>query len=179
MNTPTTPDADRAARRATVRQLAQQDLSHRAIAARLGISKDTVRRDLAHPAPTVAHTEPEVAHPARATESQSDAPPAPPAPPAEDSAPPAAPTRPFGVVRPGAGLTVLPDVEFADDLAVLMSCGRTAADAIGHAVSIVAGIYRNAWARGVVLHGQEPCIVDAAVLPQAAGEPHGPEHVFQ
>lgn len=40
---------ERATRRAKVRQLAQKDMSHRAIAAHLGISKDTVRRDLAHP----------------------------------------------------------------------------------------------------------------------------------
>ncbi|MFE5159659.1 DeoR family transcriptional regulator [Streptomyces sp. NPDC056697] len=46
--TTATPAPDIATRRATVRQLAQDEphLSHRAIGARLGISKDTVRRDL-------------------------------------------------------------------------------------------------------------------------------------
>ncbi|MCX5112194.1 helix-turn-helix domain-containing protein [Streptomyces sp. NBC_00378] len=38
-----------AQRRAQVRQLAQDGASNRAIAAQLGISKDTVRRDLATP----------------------------------------------------------------------------------------------------------------------------------
>lgn len=47
MSTPTMAQ-DRATRRAKVRQLAQEGMSHRAIAARLGVSKDTVRRDLAH-----------------------------------------------------------------------------------------------------------------------------------
>ncbi|MGW1892127.1 helix-turn-helix domain-containing protein [Streptomyces sp. NPDC002004] len=46
MSTPTAPE--RAARRAAVRQLADAEpqLSARQIAARLGLSKDTVRRDL-------------------------------------------------------------------------------------------------------------------------------------
>ncbi|MBM9621012.1 hypothetical protein ACFQ60_22490 [Streptomyces zhihengii] len=53
--TPTEPCAtvppEVAHRRATVRHLAQQGLSNRAISARLGLSKDMVRRDLAAPAP--------------------------------------------------------------------------------------------------------------------------------
>lgn len=48
MTTPALSPEDRAARRADVRRLADQNKSHRAIAAELGISKDTVRRDLAH-----------------------------------------------------------------------------------------------------------------------------------
>lgn len=42
---------DVAQRRARVRHLAAQEMSHRAIAAKLGISKDTVRRDLEAPEP--------------------------------------------------------------------------------------------------------------------------------
>lgn len=38
---------DRATRRATVRQLSDAGMSARAIAAKLGVGKDTVRRDLA------------------------------------------------------------------------------------------------------------------------------------
>ncbi|MFB6950198.1 hypothetical protein ACFCXP_11260 [Streptomyces niveus] len=48
MTTPALSPEARAARRAEVRRLADQNMSHRAIATKLGISKDTVRRDLAH-----------------------------------------------------------------------------------------------------------------------------------
>ncbi|MER7874846.1 hypothetical protein ABTY63_14985 [Streptomyces solisilvae] len=44
--TTATPAPDIATRRATVRQARDEGLSHRAIGARLKISKDTVRRDL-------------------------------------------------------------------------------------------------------------------------------------
>lgn len=47
MSTPT----EIAQRRARVRQVAQTGVSNRQIAAQLGISKDTVARDLAHPEP--------------------------------------------------------------------------------------------------------------------------------
>ncbi|MGW2591971.1 hypothetical protein ACWCXC_17130 [Streptomyces sp. NPDC001515] len=40
-------------RRTRVHQLARTGASQRAIAAQLGVGKDTVRRDLAHPAPPV------------------------------------------------------------------------------------------------------------------------------
>lgn len=50
-----TDTLDRATRRATVRRLADEEhLSARAIARRLGIGKDTVRRDLDATAPTSA-----------------------------------------------------------------------------------------------------------------------------
>ncbi|MFD4245082.1 hypothetical protein ACFWP3_26365 [Streptomyces sp. NPDC058525] len=49
----TTP-AEIADRRARVRQLAQGGASNRAIAAKLGVSKDTVARDLAHTPDPVA-----------------------------------------------------------------------------------------------------------------------------
>jgi DNA-binding transcriptional ArsR family regulator len=56
---------DRAARRATVRQLADKEaLSARAIARRLGIGKDTVRRDLEATEPTAPQDAPETAPPA-------------------------------------------------------------------------------------------------------------------
>lgn len=77
--TTATPAPDIATRRATVRQLAQEEphLSHRAIGARLGISKDTVRRDL-----EVLAREDQAA--ARATVSQPAAPEEPPSAAGED-----------------------------------------------------------------------------------------------
>ncbi|MEV6420617.1 hypothetical protein [Streptomyces sp. NPDC051662] len=57
---------------------------------------------------------------------------------------------------PGKGLSVKVDQELYDDLAVIMSAGKTgdtagmtASTAVKHAVSLIAGTYRNAWAAGV------------------------------
>ncbi|MFJ9645000.1 helix-turn-helix domain-containing protein [Streptomyces sp. NPDC101206] len=61
--------AEVAERRATVRQLAQGGASNRQIAAQLGISKDTVARDIAHwNAPPATPAERRARHLARADE---------------------------------------------------------------------------------------------------------------
>ncbi|WP_060952412.1 DeoR family transcriptional regulator [Streptomyces hygroscopicus] len=73
----TTPAPDIASRRATVRQERDKGLSQRVIGARLGISKDTVRRDL-----QALAREDQAA--ARATASQPAAPDEPPGPAAEE-----------------------------------------------------------------------------------------------
>ncbi|WP_455361985.1 hypothetical protein [Streptomyces sp. SYSU K21746] len=70
----------------------------------------------------------------------------------------------------GARTSVRVDQELSDDLAVMMRTGMTASDALRHAVSIVAGAYRNAWAAGVVPDKVEPRIVACQIAPSDA--PH-------
>jgi hypothetical protein len=60
------------------------------------------------------------------------------------------------------------DEELSDDLAVMMRTGMTVSDAVRHAVSIVAGTYRNAWSMGVVPDGIEPHITQCLVMPSDA-----------
>jgi DNA-binding transcriptional MocR family regulator len=148
----TAPTPDRAARRADVARLAQQDLSHRAIAAQLGISKDTVRRDLDY-----------LARAERAAMRQTDASPAPPgAPPAPRGAsdePPGASCAP----AVGDRLTIDVGEGLAEDLANLMRTGCTAAAAIYYAVEKMATAYRHALQRGLVTDG-EPIEVAAVVI---------------
>lgn len=55
-------------RRTLAHQLAQTGASQRAIAAQLGVGKDTIRRDLAHPAPPVETPAQRAAHRAEQTE---------------------------------------------------------------------------------------------------------------
>lgn len=67
--------------------------------------------------------------------------------------------------KPGARPSVRVDQQLSDDLAVMMRTGVNVSDAVRHAVSIVAGAYRHAWATGVVPDGVEPHIVDFGVQP--------------
>lgn len=100
----------RATRRATVRQLADQGMSARAIAAELRVSKDTVRRDLE----AMARATETVAQPA-------DAPPAPPAAPRPEVAglfiPLTAPVAAALLTLERAGLTGAAAAEWALQLA--------------------------------------------------------------
>ncbi|WP_392668601.1 hypothetical protein [Streptomyces sp. LN785] len=66
---------------------------------------------------------------------------------------------------PGKGLSVRVDQELYDDLAVMMSTGITASDAVKHAVSLIAWAYRNAWSKGIVPNGAEPRIEGYSVTP--------------
>ncbi|WP_052744277.1 hypothetical protein [Streptomyces odonnellii] len=73
---------------------------------------------------------------------------------------------------PGKGLSVKVDAELYDDLAVIMSAGMTgdgdgmtASMAVKHAVSLVAGTYRNAWSAKVYPPGVEPQIIACQVAP--------------
>ncbi|MFD9716706.1 hypothetical protein [Streptomyces sp. NPDC059076] len=70
--------------------------------------------------------------------------------------------------KPGKGLSVRVDEVLYDDLAAMMRPGMTASDAVKHAVSIVAGAYRNAWAHQVVADGELPHITDCLILPDQA-----------
>lgn len=81
----TTFAPDRSMRRASVRQLAQRGMSHRAIAAQLGVGKDTVRRDLAQLAHGGAPDTGALRHDPAHGDAPADAPP--PAPTAPDHAP--------------------------------------------------------------------------------------------
>lgn len=67
--------------------------------------------------------------------------------------------------KPGKGLSVRVDDELYDDLAVMMSTGITASDAVKHAVSLISWAYRNAWSQGVVPEGSEPRIEGFSVTP--------------
>ncbi|MFJ9027583.1 hypothetical protein ACIRQP_03505 [Streptomyces sp. NPDC102274] len=81
---------------------------------------------------------------------------------------------------PGKGLSVKVDAELYDDLAVMMSAGMTttadgntegmtASMAVKHAVSLIAGAYRNAWAAGVYPPGVEPQVIACQVAPYDPG----------
>ncbi|GAA2987562.1 hypothetical protein [Streptomyces fulvorobeus] len=67
--------------------------------------------------------------------------------------------------KSGKGLSVRVDDELHDDLAVMMSTGITASDAVKHAVSLIAWAYRNSWSAGVVPEGVEPHINGHSVSP--------------
>lgn len=124
-----------ARRRAKVTELSRDGLSLRAIAERVGTSKDTVRRDLEHAE--------------RATMRQPDATPETPR------------------ATPVAHVAVPVDRELADDLAVLTSTGRDQSEALQHAASILASIYRHAWRAGYYPPDVEPRIVTAQLAPYA------------
>ncbi|MFD5111457.1 hypothetical protein ACFWNG_03930 [Streptomyces sp. NPDC058391] len=88
---------------------------------------------------------------------------------------------------PGKGLSVKVDRELYDDLLVMMSAGKTASGpgitgaddgntggmsasmAVKHAVSLIAGTYRNAWAAGVYPEGIEPQVIACQVAPYDPG----------
>lgn len=140
---PQTGAAARTERRATVRHLAHQEgLSARAIAARLGISKDTVRRDLADVAQGGA---PDDAPPAT-----SGAPVAPPRAPGGAVAHSGRPDQAGGHVADRGGVFVPFREGLGSDLADLMRTGCTAADAIDYAVTTLAAAYRGALELGVL-----------------------------
>lgn len=144
---------DRDTRRTAVRQLADDGLSQRRIARRLGVSKDTVRRDLAELAQTDA-PDPEPAAPATTSACATPAPPGePPAPeacatPAPDDEPPApepAPPAPTGAPLPDDWLAIGLDDDLRDHLAVLQSTGRTLTAAIRDSIELLADAHRDAW----------------------------------
>lgn len=76
------------------------------------------------------------------------------------------------------GLSVRYDDELYDDLAVMMRAGMTASDAVKHAVSIVAGAYRNAWDSGHYPEGVMPQVTDCGLAPYDARmtPPAAPPH---
>jgi transposase len=113
---------ERATRRTTVRQLAGQGMSQRAIAAHLKISKDTVRRDLNSPEDTVRHP---------------DAPPE----------PAGAPAPADTAVRITLALDAA-DEDLRRDLATLLSAGQSLDDIVRTALALTAQAYEAAWDYG-------------------------------
>lgn len=137
----------RAERRATVGRLAQEEgLSARAIAARLGISKDTVRRDLAGLAQGGAPGD---------------------APPAAPGAPVAPLGEPGGAVAHGGRLVLELYQGLAEDLATLQRTGCTAEAAVDYAVATLAGAYRRALELGVLSDGDPLDVLAVTFQPPA------------
>ncbi|MEU7046054.1 hypothetical protein AB0A77_34060 [Streptomyces varsoviensis] len=64
-------------------------------------------------------------------------------------------TRPTSPA-PGSRTSVRVDATLSDDLAVIMSAGGTASDAIRAAVAVWADMHRTAWAHGVCPDGTRP-----------------------
>jgi len=144
-----------AVRQALVSQLLAGDptLSNRDIAAQLGVSKDTVRRDRAEmrqaqekAAPETAAPEPEdeAAETPRAPDDALGAPPEEPKP---------APDAPPGDVR----LTVAHDDEqLLAGLDILAEAGHTRDEAVRLAVTMLARAYEGAWKFGLYPRGTAP-----------------------
>ncbi|WP_406262522.1 DeoR family transcriptional regulator [Streptomyces chartreusis] len=139
----------RADRLSLVRQLAQEDLSQRQIAARLGVSKDTVRRDLEKIA---AQGEP------------GDAPPTSPADPdapqvsediPHDPAPQDAPhDEPVAQLPdPHAGIDVSQCLGLRHDLALLAQTGKSHQALVYQAVITLARAYWHALESGEIAPG--------------------------
>ncbi|KPC86281.1 hypothetical protein ADL35_12425 [Streptomyces sp. NRRL WC-3753] len=173
-----TPASARDLRRARVAKLrqAEPDLSHRDMAQRLGISKDTVRRDLealdtdvAQPAPpdaegqapgapTVAHTAPQVGEDT-----------APPAVPSAAEVAPSAPAHPLPVRQadPLAGMDVSQWRALRRDLAILAQSGQSAEALVHQAVVATAHAYRQALAAGELQPGDGLLITGMTLRPRA------------
>lgn len=138
-------------RRTLVRQLADEGLSQRQIAVRLGISKDTVRRDLRQ---DVRQPEQDSAA-GQAPDEPQDPPQGAPgdAPAPGPGAPPETVAHP--VAQGGARLVLELDQmpRLAADLAVLARSGWSAVDVLGRAVGAVADAYRLALREGLIDEG--------------------------
>ncbi|NUS29786.1 MAG: HTH domain-containing protein [Streptomyces sp.] len=169
----------RADRRTLVRQLAGEGLSQRQIAARLGISKDTVRRDLetiaSHDepqdeppgAPDVPEA-PQVSGAVQGDGAPRDEPPSADAPAAAPPGAPPAETEPR-VAHGGALLVVALDDSpgLAEDLALLQEAGADAAEVVNFAVDRLATAYRTARGRGWLRPGQAFDVVQMQIKPAA------------
>jgi hypothetical protein len=142
-----------------VRQLNDQGLSRRAIADRLGVGKDTVRRDLAAiereeataDAPLGACAEPDAPQASQAVTGQ--------------TAPQDAPVAqlPRRVAQPLDGFDVSRWPALRRDLAVLAQTGRSAEALVHQAVTAMAHNYRQALDRQAIAVGQ-PFIVSEMTL---------------
>ncbi|MGW6910272.1 DeoR family transcriptional regulator [Streptomyces sp. NPDC054940] len=143
-----------AARRAMVEELLRQEpgISARNIAARLGVGKDTIRRDLdaiataqRQTAPEPAPSEPEPA-PDAPSGAQDDAPDAPPEEPAPAAEAPPADDR----------LTVAYDDQLRAGLATLARAGHPPDSAVRFAVAFLAHGLKRLWATGAYPPGTVP-----------------------
>ncbi|WAZ27031.1 HTH domain-containing protein [Streptomyces cinnabarinus] len=137
------------ARRAMVEELMRQEpgISARKIAARLGVSKDTIRRDLA---------EIETAQRQPTPEQQAPQPePEPDAPAAETDH---APRDPLD-----EPLRKWLTPEARADLALLQETGHSPGYALRRALEVLADTYRGAWDRGLYPRGTAPEITSISV----------------
>ncbi|MFG2515995.1 helix-turn-helix domain-containing protein [Streptomyces sp. NPDC048584] len=154
----------------------EPDLSHRDMAQRLGISKDTVRRDLealdaevAQPAPPASRADASNADQVAHTAPQVSAEPAPPCATAADTMAQAAPPveLPRRVADPLAGIDVSQWRALRRDLAVLAQTGQSAEALVHQAVVALAHHYRQALDRGELQPGR-PFVVTGMSLRPAA-----------
>ncbi|MEV8395939.1 MULTISPECIES: helix-turn-helix domain-containing protein [unclassified Streptomyces] len=152
MTTTTSPGTTVSERRAQAAALSRDGASLRTIAQQLGVSKDTIKRDL--DALARERTRQSATQDATSDETSS----ATPATPATACETPAS-------LSPGDPLTVTVDQELLDDLAVITRTGRSPADAIGHAVHTLAAIYRGAWTTGAYPIGTEPDVIGHQLKP--------------
>lgn len=174
--TPTSARALRRARVAALRQ-AEPELSLRSMADRLGISRDTVRRDLealqaapvaqsataarggAAPDRPVAHAAPQVTAGGA---------------PALAHSATAAP-GPAGVAGPLAGIDVSQWRSLRQDLAVLAQTGRSPEALVHQAVATLAHAYRRALAAGQVEPGRSFFVAEMTLRqPPARPDTDGP-----
>lgn len=146
-------------RRTLVRQLAEEGLSQRAIAKRLKVSKDTVRRDLdaiaqddAPPAEPEARDAPQV--------SNGDSP---------EGAPPGEPAArlPRRVAQPLEGIDLSQWPAVRRDLAVLAQTGSPAEVVAFRAITSVAHHYGRALAAGDIEPGQPFLVTGMTLRPMA------------
>jgi DNA-binding transcriptional MocR family regulator len=152
-------------RREELRRLTTDEpgLSHRQLARRLGVSKDTVRRDLealAHEeeradAPQVSEGGADEDAPAGASGDAGA--------PTEDAPDATGAPLPRRVAQPLADMDVSQWRALRRDLAVLALTGRTAEAMVHQAVVALAHCYRQALARGELEHGQ-PFLVSGMTL---------------
>ncbi|MFF0138021.1 helix-turn-helix domain-containing protein [Streptomyces sp. NPDC005227] len=169
-----TPHSARSVRRARVRQLAQTepDLSQREMAERLGISKDTVRRDLEaiaqESSESLAHTAPQVteggaamvqAACARCATGMTGG-----ADPAAQIAPAAA--LPRRIVEQVGSQAMSRCGGCGRDLALLAQTGKTVNQIVHQAIAALAIGYRAALARGEIEPGA-PFVVRGMTLETA------------
>ncbi|WP_309095244.1 helix-turn-helix domain-containing protein [Streptomyces sp.] len=159
-----TPASARDLRRARVAQLRQAEphLSHREMAERLGVSKDTVRRDLEALDAEAAQSAPPTKEPLAQVAPQVN----------EPGAPGRAPDAPAAglprrVADPLAGMDVSQWRALRRDLAVLAQTGRSPEALVHQAVLSVAHSYRQALARGDLQPGQ-PFLISSMQLRPAA-----------
>lgn len=169
--TRTVTAAARTARRAQAGALARQGMSRRAIAKRLGVSKDTVRRDLGRDL---------VRQDVRDVDASAQGGASPGAPDtaggasdellvAHPDAPPGASGEPqvHGKAPAGAWpvLQVGVTPELMADLATLTRAGYTPSGAVAAALGVLAGLHRNAWSSGGVRDGAPVEVLAARVRP--------------
>jgi hypothetical protein len=166
-----TPASARGVRRARVRSLAQSepDLSHREMGLRLGISKDTVRRDLE----ALAQDEPQVTGGGAPGGAECDTGVAATGAPGAHGAPRMA--LPQRMAQDGGAVDLSQMPGLRRDLALLAQTGKSVEALIHQAVVAMAFGYRTALARGHV-EPEAPFIVRdmtlvTAVRPAAAVEP--------